>query len=167
MEVEYQKGEVDLDNKMRRLKDLSAYSLTHDITYRREGVELLALAKLLGLTSERRFQKNPERLKFLAKETIEYHGQVENVQCENEEGEDSPVEAKSLDQLFQIGNCRPHDTTPLQGVFAESVAPFDRKVFAESVAPLAKKKRGSPLKKSLQLLYLVLLCHSRLHIVFW
>jgi len=62
MEVEYQKGEVDLDNKMRRLKDLSAYSLTHDITYRREGVELLALAKLLGLTSESRFQKNRKRL---------------------------------------------------------------------------------------------------------
>jgi len=141
MEVEYQKGEVDLDNKMRRLKDLSAYSLTHDITYRREGVELLALAKLLGLTSESRFQKNRKRLKFLAKETIEHHGQVENVQCENEEGEDSPVEAKSLDQLFQIGNCRPHDTTPLQGVFPESVAPFDRKLLAESVALLAPKRK--------------------------
>ena len=71
MEGEYQKGEVDLDGKMMRPKDLSAYSLAHDITYQREGVELLALAKLFGLTSESRFQKNRERLSLLAQETME------------------------------------------------------------------------------------------------
>lgn len=72
MEGEYQKGKGDLDRKMGRLKDLSVYSLTHDITYGTQGVELLALAKFFGLTSERRFQKNRRRLKLLAKETIEY-----------------------------------------------------------------------------------------------
>ena len=80
MELEHQKGEIDLDSKMRRLKDLSAYSLAHDITYRKEGVELLALAKLFGLTSESRFQKNRERLNLLVKDTIEYQGQAENIE---------------------------------------------------------------------------------------
>jgi len=79
MELDHQKGELDLDSKMRRLKDLSAYSLAHDITYQREGVELLALAKLFGLTSESCFQKNRKRLNLLAKETIEYQGQAENI----------------------------------------------------------------------------------------
>ena len=82
MEGEYQKGEVNLDSKMRRLKDLSAYSLAHDITYQREGVELLALAKFFGLTSESRFQNNRKRLNLLAKETIEYQGQPENIDQE-------------------------------------------------------------------------------------
>ena len=80
MEGEYQKGEVDLDSKMRRLKDLSAYSLAHDITYQRDGVELLALAKFFGLTSESRFQKNRKRLNLLARETIEYEGQAETIE---------------------------------------------------------------------------------------
>jgi len=99
MEVEYQKGEVDLDNKMRRLKDLSAYSLTHDITYRREGVELLALAKLLGLTSESRFQKNRKRLNLLAKETIEYQGQAENIEQEIKERRKRTSSKPGLDDL--------------------------------------------------------------------
>jgi len=85
MELEHQKAELNLDSKMRRLKDLSAYSLAHDITYRKEGVELLALAKLFGLTSESRFQKNRERLNLLAKETIEYQGQAENIEGEIKE----------------------------------------------------------------------------------
>ena len=82
MEGEYQKGEVDLNSKMRRLKDLSAYSLARDITYQREGVELLALAKFFGLTSESRVQKNRKRLNLLAGETIEYQGQAENIEQE-------------------------------------------------------------------------------------
>ena len=85
MEGEYQMGEVDLDSKMRRLKDLSAYSLAHDITYQREGVELLALAKFFGLTSESRFQKNRKRLNLLAKETIDYQGKAENSEQEIKE----------------------------------------------------------------------------------
>ena len=67
---------------MKRLKDLSAYSLAHNITYQREGVELLALAKFFGLTSESRFQNNRERLNLLVKETIEYQGQAENIEQE-------------------------------------------------------------------------------------
>lgn len=85
MEGEYKKGEVNLDGKMRRLKDLSAYSLAHNITYQREGVELLALAKFFGLTSESRFQNNRKRLNLLAKETIEYQGQPENIEQEIKE----------------------------------------------------------------------------------
>ena len=85
MELECQEGELDLDSKMRRLKDLSAYSLAHDTTYQREGVELLALAKLFGLTSESRFQKNRRRLSLLAGETIEYQGQAENIEQEIKE----------------------------------------------------------------------------------
>jgi hypothetical protein len=39
-ELGYQQGELDLDEMMRRLKDLSAYSLTHaEIMEQREGVE--------------------------------------------------------------------------------------------------------------------------------
>lgn len=82
MEDECRKGEVDLDSKMRRLKDLSAYSLAHDITHQRDGMELLALAKFFGLTSESRFQKNRRRLSLLASETIEYQGQAENIERE-------------------------------------------------------------------------------------
>jgi len=91
MEDEYQKGEIDLDNKMTRLKDLSAYSLAHDITHQRDGVELLALAKFFGLTSKSRFQKNRRRLSLLASETIEYQGQAENIKREiKERGKTAP-----------------------------------------------------------------------------
>jgi len=39
-ELENRQGELDLDGMMRRLKDLSAYSLTHaEIMDQREGVE--------------------------------------------------------------------------------------------------------------------------------
>jgi len=63
LEADYREGRLDLDSEMRRLKDLSAYSLTHaEIMVQREGVELLALAKFFGLTSESRFHKNRERL---------------------------------------------------------------------------------------------------------
>jgi len=46
-ELENRQGELDLDEMMRRMKDLSAYSLTYaEIMVQREGVELLALAFL-------------------------------------------------------------------------------------------------------------------------
>ena len=99
MEDEYQKGEVDLDSKMRRLKDLSAYSLAHDITYQREGVELLALAKFFGLTSESRFQKNRERLSLLAQETMEYQGKSENIEREIKERKRRTQSRPKLDGL--------------------------------------------------------------------
>ena len=67
---------------MTRLKDLLAYSLAHDITHQREGVELSDLAKLFGLTSKSRFPNNRKRLSLLAKETMEYQGQPENIEQE-------------------------------------------------------------------------------------
>jgi hypothetical protein len=81
LEAEYQRGERDLDATMRRLKDLSAYSLTHaEIMDQREGVELLALGMFFGMTSNPRLHyKNQERLVLLAEETINYNGQSENV----------------------------------------------------------------------------------------
>jgi len=59
MELEHQKGGLDLHSKMRRLKDLSAYSLAHDITYQREGVQLLALARLFGLDKREPLPEKP------------------------------------------------------------------------------------------------------------
>jgi hypothetical protein len=83
---------------MRRLKDLSAYSLTRDITYQREGVELLALAKFFGLTSKSRFEKNRERLSLLSEETFAYHGQGEKIEQEiKERGKTTPPKARSQD----------------------------------------------------------------------
>ena len=112
-------------------------SLAQNITCQREGVELLALAKFFDLTSKSRFRENPERLNCCP-------GRPAGL---NEGDEHGQVEAKSVDQLFQTGN-RPHDCPPLQDVFPESVAPFDGKVLTESVALQAKKKGGSPHKKS-------------------
>ena len=61
-ELSYQHRELDLDRMMRRMKDLSAYSLTHaEIMDQREGVELLALARFFGMSSDPRFQGNQER----------------------------------------------------------------------------------------------------------
>ena len=98
-ELENQQGEVDLDEMMRRLKDLSAYSLTHaEIMVQREGVELLALAKFFGLTSESRFQRNRERLYLLSEETLAYQGQAEKIEREvKERGKRTPPKAKPQD----------------------------------------------------------------------
>jgi hypothetical protein len=61
-ELSHQQEELNLDQMMRRLKDLSAYSLTHaEIMDQREGVELLALARFFGMSSDPRFQGNQER----------------------------------------------------------------------------------------------------------
>jgi hypothetical protein len=98
IEADYQEGRLDPDRAMRRLKDLSAYSLTHDITYQREGVELLALAKFFGLTSEGRFHKNQERLSLLSEGTIAYRGQEENIEREiKERGKRKPPKVKPQD----------------------------------------------------------------------
>ncbi len=85
-ELEDQQGELDLDGMMCRLKDLSAYSLTHaEILNRREGVELLALAMFFGATSDPRFHRNQERLALLTEETLAYQGRAEIVEQEVEQ----------------------------------------------------------------------------------
>ena len=58
-ELGHQQRELDLGQMMHRMKDLSAYSLTHaEIMDQREGVELLALARFFGMSSDPRFQGN-------------------------------------------------------------------------------------------------------------
>jgi hypothetical protein len=82
-ELAAQQEEPDLDQMMRRMKDLSAYSLTHaEIMEQREGVELLALAMFFGATSDPQFHKNQERLSQLSEETISYQGQAETIEEE-------------------------------------------------------------------------------------
>ena len=83
LEAEYQQGERDLDAMMRRLKDLSAYSLLYaEILEQREGVELLALAKLFGATSDPRFHHNQTRVALLSEATVAYQGQAEVIEQE-------------------------------------------------------------------------------------
>jgi len=80
-ELESQQEELNLDGMMWRLKDLSAYSLTHaEILDQREGVEQLALAMFFGATSDPRFHENQERLSLLSEETIAYQGRAEIVE---------------------------------------------------------------------------------------
>ena len=81
-ELSVQQGilRVDLDHKMRRLKDLAAYALTRaDIVARPEIVELFALGLFFGATSDPRVQQNQQRLHHLSNETIDYEGQAENI----------------------------------------------------------------------------------------
>jgi len=103
-ELENQQGGLDLDEMMRRLKDLSAYSLTHaEIMVQREGVELLALALFFGITSESRFQKNRERLSLLSEETFAYQGQAEKIEQQVKEREKgTPPEAKPRDPQHRL-----------------------------------------------------------------
>jgi len=83
LEAEYQQGECDLDAKMKRLKDLSAYSLTHaEIMDQREGPELLAVAMFFGAISNPRYHKNQERIRLLSEETFAYQGQAETIEKE-------------------------------------------------------------------------------------
>lgn len=83
-ELEIQQGQViNLDAKMRRLKDLSAYSLTHaEILNQREGIELLALGMFFGASSNPAFLKNQERFQHLSQEAVDYKGQAEHVKQE-------------------------------------------------------------------------------------
>ena len=94
LEAEYQQGERDLDALMRRLKDLSAYSLTHaEIMEQRKGVELLALGKFFGMTSEPGYHQYQERLRLLSEETRPYQGQADTI-----EGEVAARKAGATDQ---------------------------------------------------------------------
>lgn len=83
MESEYQSGLRDPDAMMRRLKDLSAYSLVHaEILEQREGVELLALGLFFGMTSHPGFRDNQNRLHLLSDEAVGYKGQRANIERE-------------------------------------------------------------------------------------
>ena len=80
-EREYQQGKLYVNQIMRRLKDLSAYSLTHaEIMTLREGPELLALAMFFGMTTDPAFHHNQERLALLSAETIAYPGRAEVIE---------------------------------------------------------------------------------------
>ena len=80
-ELEHQQGQLNVDHMMRRLKDLSAYSLTHaDIMDLREGPELLALGMFFGMTSNPAFHQNQARLTLLSEETITYPGRAEVIE---------------------------------------------------------------------------------------
>ena len=82
-EMESQREEPNLDAMMRRLKDLSAYSLTHaEILEQQEGVEMLALAMFFGATSDPTYHGNQERLGRLSEGTIAYEGRAEVVEEE-------------------------------------------------------------------------------------
>ncbi|MCG3769343.1 MAG: hypothetical protein JW384_00465 [Nitrosomonadaceae bacterium] len=80
-ELGHQEDERDLDAMMRRLKDLSAYSLTHaEILDLKEGVEMLAIAMFFGATSNAQLHKNQERLRQLSPETVVYEGNAQSVE---------------------------------------------------------------------------------------
>ena len=80
-ELGQQEDERDLDAMMRRLKDLSAYSLTHaEILDLKEGVEMLAIAMFFGATSNAQLHKNQERLRQLSPETVVYEGNAQKVE---------------------------------------------------------------------------------------
>ena len=82
-ELEYQQEGLNPDAMMRRLKDLSAYSLTHaEIMDQREVVELLALGMFFGATSDPAFHRNQERLQLLSEETVAYEGRAELIEQE-------------------------------------------------------------------------------------
>jgi hypothetical protein len=82
LEANYQSGEANLEAMIMRLKDLSAYSLTHaEIMQQREGVELLALGMFFGMTSNQALrEKNQSRLSLLSDEALAYQGQAEVVE---------------------------------------------------------------------------------------
>lgn len=80
-ELDHQEEERDLDAMMLRLKDLSAYSLSHaEILDLKEGVEMLAIAMFFGATSNAQLHKNQERLRQLSPETVVYKGNSQIVE---------------------------------------------------------------------------------------
>lgn len=71
---------LDQDEMMRRLKDLSAFSLTHaEIMFIAEGPEMLALGMFFGMTGGARTEGNKARIRQLSEETLAYEGCAENV----------------------------------------------------------------------------------------
>jgi hypothetical protein len=100
-EANHPDGETNLDAMMMRLKDLSAYSLTHaEIMDQREGVELLALGMFFGMTSNPILRyKNQSRLTQLSDEAIAYTGQAEVIEDQ--------VTQRKKEPASQIKNKRP------------------------------------------------------------
>ena len=83
LELSCTQDALNLDLLMRRLKDLSAYSLTHaEISGQREFVELLALAMFFGATSDTRYRENQKRLAELSPEVLRYQGSAEIVEVQ-------------------------------------------------------------------------------------
>ena len=82
IEEEYRRGKRDVDAMMRRLKDLSAYSLLHaEILALREGVELLALGMFFGMSSNLEMRRRNEgRLQLISEEAVAYQGRSELVE---------------------------------------------------------------------------------------
>ena len=90
-ELGHQEDERDLDAMMRRLKDLSAYSMTHaEILDLKEGVEMLAIAMFFGATSNAQLHKNQERLRQLSPETVVYEGSAQKVERQIQERKRKP-----------------------------------------------------------------------------
>jgi len=80
-ELGHSQETLDVDKMMRRLKDLSAFSLTHaEIMYVAEGPEMLALGMFFGMTGGERTKGNRARLHQLSEETLAYEGCSENVE---------------------------------------------------------------------------------------
>jgi hypothetical protein len=104
-ELAYQQGELNPDRMMRRLKDLSAYSLTHaEIMEQREGVEMLALGMFFGLTSNPEIRsRNQDRLGLLSEDTLDYQGQAEAIEAEVARRQQGSAQPRQKD-----------DNTPLQ-----------------------------------------------------
>jgi len=84
-ELEHSQKALDVDAMMRRLKDLSAFSLTHaEVLYIAEGLEMLALGMFFGMffgmSGGERTRGNQARLRQLSEETLTYKGCSENVE---------------------------------------------------------------------------------------
>ena len=85
--LELQIDTLDLDEKFRRLKDLSAYSLTHaDILVRREGVELMALGRFFGIGAD---HTNQARLVGLSEDALAYPGSADTIAQQIAQREDA------------------------------------------------------------------------------
>ena len=82
IEEEYRHDQRDVDEMMRRLKDLSAYSLLHaEILTQREGAELLALGMFFGMSSNPELRhRNEGRLQLISEETANYQGRSEVIE---------------------------------------------------------------------------------------
>lgn len=79
-ELQILSGEIDLDAKLKRLKDLGEYALENaDILDRREGVEMLAIAMLFGMSSNSAYAKNYTRLSEVSAETLSYKGDGDTI----------------------------------------------------------------------------------------
>ena len=108
-ELAYQQGERNPDQMMRRLKDLSAYSLNHNLGMgQREGVEMLALGMFFGLTSNPQIRsRNQDRLGLLSEDTLDYQGRADvvgeqvarrkkDVAHQNKEKDSNPLQPRLL-----------------------------------------------------------------------